>query len=167
MPSAVDDPASPLAASFNVPSPPSTTTASRRCDAAPWARRVACPRRDVSAVVTSWSADSAFWITTRTRSVTDDADVLTMNSSFTTVPPNPCRLLLGDLAQLRKAARQEPGHVHLADVEPVGDLRLRQPLEEAQMQDRLLARRERLDQRREGGAVLGVDQPGVLLAHVG
>ena len=57
-------PASPLAASLSVPSPPSTTTTSMPSAAAPWARRVAWPRRLVSASVTSWSADSAFWITT-------------------------------------------------------------------------------------------------------
>ena len=51
--------------------------------AAPWARRVAWPRRLVSARVTSWSADSAFWITTRPRAVTDDADELTSSSTFT------------------------------------------------------------------------------------
>jgi hypothetical protein len=46
-------PASPLAASFRVPSPPSTTTASVPVAAAPRARREAWPRRLVSAVVTS------------------------------------------------------------------------------------------------------------------
>ena len=50
--------------------------------AAPWASRVAWPRRLVSARVTSWSADSAFWITTRPRAVTDDADELTSSSTF-------------------------------------------------------------------------------------
>jgi hypothetical protein len=45
---------------------------------APWARRVAWPRRLVSARSTSWSADSAFWITTRLRAVTDEAEELTI-----------------------------------------------------------------------------------------
>ena len=49
------------------------------------ARRVAWPRRLVSASVTSWSADSAFWITTRLRAVTDDADEFTSNSTFMAV----------------------------------------------------------------------------------
>ena len=54
----------------------------RRRAAAPWARRVAWPRRLVSATVTSWSADSAFRITTRLRAVTDDAEELTSSSTF-------------------------------------------------------------------------------------
>src|SRR4029453_6919769 len=74
--------ASPLAASFRVPSPPRTTTTSMPLAAAPRARRVAGPRRLVSARVTSWSAARAFWITTRLRGVTDDADSLTSRSSF-------------------------------------------------------------------------------------
>ena len=48
---AVSVPARPLAASFSVPSPPSTTTTSVPSLAAPWARRVAWPRRLVSATV--------------------------------------------------------------------------------------------------------------------
>ena len=44
---------------------------------------VACPRRLVSVTVTSWSAESAFWMTTRPRAVTDEADELTSSSSFT------------------------------------------------------------------------------------
>ena len=76
--------ASPLAASLRVPSPPSTTTTSVPLLAALWARRVAWPRRLVSASVTSWSADSAFWITTRLRAVTDDADEFTSSSTFMT-----------------------------------------------------------------------------------
>ena len=58
-----------------------TTTTSTPSLAAPWASRVAWPRRFVSAMVTSWSADSAFWITTRPRAVTDEADELTTSSS--------------------------------------------------------------------------------------
>jgi hypothetical protein len=42
---------------------------------------VALPRREVSLVVTSWSADSALRITTRARAVTADADVLTISRS--------------------------------------------------------------------------------------
>src|SRR5688500_4612212 len=77
--------ARPLAASLSVPSPPRTTTTSVPLPAACCARRVACPRRLVSAKVTSWSADSAFWITTRLRAVTDDADEFTSSSTFMTV----------------------------------------------------------------------------------
>jgi hypothetical protein len=33
--------------------------------------------------VTWWSADKAFWITTRPRAVTDDADEFTINSNRT------------------------------------------------------------------------------------
>ena len=49
----------------------------------------AWPRRLVSATVTSWSADSAFWITTRLRAVTDDADELTSSSTFMAAPNLP------------------------------------------------------------------------------
>ena len=84
--SAVAVPARPLAASLRVPSPPSTTTTSMPSAAASWARRVAWPRRLVSASVTSWSADSAFWITTRARAVTDDAEELTSSSTLTVRP---------------------------------------------------------------------------------
>ncbi len=76
-------PTSPLAASLRVPSPPRTITASVPRLAAPWASRVAWPRRLVSATVTSWSAASDFWITTRARAVTDEAEALTMRSSRT------------------------------------------------------------------------------------
>ncbi len=43
---------------------------------------MAWPRRLVSATVTSWSADSAFWMTTLPRAVTDEAEELTMSSTF-------------------------------------------------------------------------------------
>src|SRR3954447_9894242 len=78
--SAVFVPARPLATSLSVPSPPRHTTTSTPSFAAPCARRRAWPRRFVSATVTSWSADSAFWITTRPRAVTDDAVVFTISS---------------------------------------------------------------------------------------
>jgi len=42
---------------------------------------VAWPRRTVSDRVTSWSADSAFWITTRRRPVTDEAAEFTSSST--------------------------------------------------------------------------------------
>src|SRR4051794_12169340 len=80
---AVSLPASPLATSFKVPSPPRQTTTSTPSLAAPCASRVAWPRRFVSARVTVWSADSAFWITTRPRAVTDEADAFTTSSSRT------------------------------------------------------------------------------------
>ena len=60
IPSAQAVPATPLAASLSVPSPPRTITASVPLVAAPCANRVACPRRLVSATVTSWSAASDF-----------------------------------------------------------------------------------------------------------
>ena len=80
---AVPVPARPLAASFMVPSPPSTTTTSVPSVAAAWASRMAWPRRLVSARVTSWSADRALWITTRPRAVTDEAEEFTSSSTFT------------------------------------------------------------------------------------
>ena len=76
-------PARPLAASLSVPSPPSTTTTSTPVAAAPWASRVAWPRRLVSATVTSWSADRALPMTTRLRGVTDEASEFTSSSTFT------------------------------------------------------------------------------------
>src|SRR4029077_20757180 len=84
--SAVCVPASPLATSFCVPSPPSTATTSTPSAAAPCASRVACPLRFVSARVTSWSAESAFWMTTRLRAVTDEAAELTIRSKRRTAP---------------------------------------------------------------------------------
>src|SRR3954451_10108725 len=81
--SAQSVPTRPLAASFSVPPPPSTTTTSVPDVAAPRAWRVAFPRRVVSTSVTSWSAESAFWITTRPRAVTDEADELTRSRTFT------------------------------------------------------------------------------------
>jgi hypothetical protein len=68
---------------LSVPSPPSTTTTSTPDAAAPWARRVAWPRRLVSATVTSWSAESALPMTTRLRGVTDAALELTSSKTFT------------------------------------------------------------------------------------
>src|SRR5262249_300223 len=59
------------------PPPPRATTTSTPSAAAPSAKRVACPRRLVSATWTSWSAASAFWMTTRALGVTDEAEVLT------------------------------------------------------------------------------------------
>src|SRR5439155_9500649 len=114
--SAVSLPASPLAASLRVPSPPRTTTASKPTAAASWASRVALPRRVVSATVTSWSADRALRITTRARAVTADAEVLTIRRSFSR------SVLFGGPAQLGQAAGQQAGDVHLADAEAAGDL---------------------------------------------
>ena len=137
-PRAQSVPASPLAASLRVPSPPSTTTASVPVAAAPWASRVAWPRRLVSATVTSWSAASDFWITTRARAVTDEAEALTIRSSRTRAAQasepggSGC---LGERPQLRHAAGEQPGHLHLGDAEAAGDLRLGQTLEEAQLHD--------------------------------
>ena len=90
--SATSEPASPLMASLRVPSPPSTATTSQPSPTAPWARREAWPRRLVAARVTSWSAASAFWITTWVRAVTDEAWGFTSRRTFrpTTIPlPEP------------------------------------------------------------------------------
>ena len=109
-------PARPLAASLRVPSPPSTTTASVPRAAAPWASRVACPRRLVSATVTSWSAASDFWITTRARAVTDEAEALTIRRSRTSAVRARARFeLLGERAQLGHAAVEQARDLHLGD----------------------------------------------------
>src|SRR5688572_32925413 len=44
----------------------------------------------------------------------------------------------GAIAQLRQAAGEQAGHVHLADPEPGGDLRLGHAPEEPEMDDHLL-----------------------------
>ncbi|MEZ5140201.1 MAG: hypothetical protein R2711_15940 [Acidimicrobiales bacterium] len=82
-PRAVDVPASPLAASFTVPSPPSTTTTSTPSAAAPWASRVAWLRRAVSTSSTSWSLARALRMITRVRAVTDEENGLTSSRTFT------------------------------------------------------------------------------------
>ena len=75
-------PTTPLAASLRVPSPPRTATMSTPSAAAPLAMRVAWPRRAVSRSSTSWSAESAFWITTRVRAVTEEAEALAIRTIF-------------------------------------------------------------------------------------
>src|SRR5258707_1073169 len=57
-------------------------------------------------------------------------------------------------AQLSQRPGEQPGHVHLGDAELGGDLRLGHVPEEPQQQDLLLARREPLEQRLQGLAVL-------------
>src|SRR4051812_34803992 len=66
------------------------------------------------------------------------------------------RLLLGGdlLADLLERAANQPRDVHLRDAHLLGDLRLRQPFEEAQMQDLSLALVEHTEARREHGTVL-------------
>src|SRR5256885_8399513 len=118
---AVSVPARPLAASLSVPSPPMATTTSTPSLAAPWARRVAWPRRLVSETVRSWSAARALAMTTRARAVTDDAEAFTTRTTLIGL------LLVGRGAELGQAAGQKAGHVHLADAEALGDLRLRGP----------------------------------------
>src|SRR5437764_14256461 len=115
-------------------------------------------------MVTSWSAESAFWMTTRPRAVTAEALVLTTRRTFNR-PGLPGRL--GQLAELGQAPGQQPRDVHLADPEPRGDLRLGQPVEEPQVQDPLLPVRQLGQQRRQRGSTLGVVQLGVVLAEVG
>ena len=82
-PRAVSVPTRPLAASLRVPSPPMTTTTSTPSFAAPRASRAAWPRRLVSTISTSWSAENALRITTIDRAVTDEANALTMSSTRT------------------------------------------------------------------------------------
>ena len=47
------------------------------------------------------------------------------------------------LSQVSERASQEPGDVHLRDAYPLSHLRLREVIDEAQLEDRLLARRAR------------------------
>src|SRR3954470_3298259 len=54
-------------------------------------------------------------------------------------------------------------HVHLRDPHPVGDLGLREPLEEAQVEDRALARRQPLDPGGERDPLLRLLEVLVLL----
>src|SRR5919197_2203222 len=58
------------------------------------------------------------------------------------------------LADLLERAPDQPRHVHLRDPDPLRDLRLRQALEEAEVEDRPLALVERLETRLEHGPLL-------------
>src|SRR5579864_1651873 len=74
------------------------------------------------------------------------------------------RLVRGDLlADLLERAADQPRDVHLRDSDLLRDLRLRQAVEEAQLEDHPLAVVERAEAGREHGAVLG-DLVLVLLA---
>src|SRR5207248_4624968 len=126
--------------------------------------RVALPRRDVSLVVTSWSADSALRMTTRARAVTAEADVFTMRRSFKR--PRPASAFLRGTSQLGQAAGQQTGDVHLADAEAIGDLGLGQAFEEPEVEDDLLPPREFGDQRRERDPVLDAGEQRVLTAEL-
>src|SRR5829696_484442 len=68
------------------------------------------------------------------------------------------------LAHHRKRLADQTRDVHLRETDPLGDLRLRQALLEAHPQDLPLARREPLQGRLEGGAVLRALEAGVLAA---
>ena len=76
-PSAVVVPATPVATSFSVPSPPNPMTTSTPRRAASWANRVAWPRRLVSTISTSWRWLSSRCTTTVLRAVTELANALT------------------------------------------------------------------------------------------
>ena len=85
-PRAQSVPASPLAASLSVPSPAEDDDGLRagrrpRPGPAGWRGPAGWSRP----AVTSWSAASDFWITTRARAVTDEAEALTIRSSRTAV----------------------------------------------------------------------------------
>ena len=62
--------------------------------------------------------------------------------------------MLGDRAQPLERAADEPRDVHLGDADALGDLGLREVLDEAQVQHDAVARRQRLQRRRDRGAVL-------------
>src|SRR5689334_19114524 len=59
----------------------------------------------------------------------------------------------------------QPRHVHLGDPDPLGDVRLRQALEEAQVQDGPLARGQPLDAAGEGDPLLGLLERPVVLTE--
>src|SRR2546423_14810689 len=63
--------------------------------------------------------------------------------------------VVGDLgADLLERAADQPRHVHLRDADLLRDLRLGQPVEEAQLQDLAFALVERAESRGENGPVL-------------
>ncbi len=127
---------------------------------------MACPRRLVSATVTSWSAASDFWITTRARAVTDEAEALTIEQQpQAQLSGLGCVRLFGEGTQLGHAAGQQAGDLHLGDAEAAGDLGLGQALEEPQLDHLALAARQLVEQGVEGGALFGPSQLGVLLAQ--
>ena len=153
-PSAVGEPASPLAASLRVPSPPRTTAASRPSAAAPWASRAAWPRRLVSFRTTSWSADSALWITTRARAVTNEADVFTIKGGPGIVRSHFSRRWRSRQAERSwarlRASRRETCICEI--LQPAGDLRLCEAVEKTQLQDKAFARGQLRQQRGKGGS---------------
>src|ERR1044072_2184091 len=59
------------------------------------------------------------------------------------------------LADLLERAADQPRHVHLRDADLLGDLRLRQPLEEAQVENPPLALVEDTETGLEHGPILG------------
>ena len=131
-------------------------TTSMPSAAAPWASRVAWPRRLVSAtvdVVVGGRAPSGS--RPAPVRVTDDADGLTISRHpHASLRP---RLLVGGLrrswARLRASRRDTCIWLMPSRL---GDLGLGHALEEAQVQHDLLALGQAGDQRAEGGAVLGV-----------
>ena len=62
--------------------------------------------------------------------------------------------VLGDRPEPVERAAYQPRHVHLRDTHPLGDLGLRQVLDEAQVKHDAVARGERLQRRRDRRAVL-------------
>src|SRR5829696_192610 len=68
------------------------------------------------------------------------------------------------LAHHRKRLADQARDVHLRETDPLGDLGLRQTLLEAHAQDLPLARREPLQRRLQGGAILRALEAGVLVA---
>src|SRR5919106_99790 len=70
------------------------------------------------------------------------------------------------MPQLCKGPAQQARDVHLRDPHAVGDLRLREALEEPQVEDLTLALRELLHLRRQRGSILEVLEMLVLLAQV-
>ena len=138
--SAASVPSRPLAASLTVPSPPSTTTASTP-SLPPCGRQlggvVAVGGLDHGHLVAAPAAPprpaAALAFTRDGVRVDDEQDELHPSVSSTLV-------LARRGPELGQAAGQQAGDVHLADAQPGRDLGLGEPLEEAQVQDRLLPR---------------------------
>ena len=72
----------------------------------------------------------------------------------------------GPAPELVEAAGQQAGHVHLADAEALGDLRLGHALVEAEVEHDLLPLGEAGDERAQGGPALGPVEVGVEAAEL-
>src|SRR5690242_5340304 len=81
--------------------------------------------------------------------------------------PDRTWLVAHSRAKLGERGAYEPRHVHLRDPDLVRDLRLREVLHEAQIQDKPVPLGQRAQLRRQRGGVLGQLVAGVLAAQLG